>query len=111
MHFVFFLRRVTLKIEQDKLDLFDKYVYSVSDEHSEYIDMLLNLYKGDFQKECFTQALLDEYDNVMDAMEEHEEVTNYDVLYNFKNAFDEVRKVYGEHDIEHYLNLLKNGEF
>lgn len=111
MHFVFFLRRVTLKIEQDKLDLFNKYIDNVSDEHSEYIETLLDLYSGDFKRDSFTQALLDEYDNVMDAMDELNEISNYDVLANFRNALEEVRKVYGEHDIEHYLNLLKNGEF
>lgn len=100
-----------MKIEPDKLDIFEKYVYVISDEHSEYIELLLNLYRGDFQRDCFTKALLDEYDNVMDAMDEYNEDNNYDVLANFRNALEEVRKVYGEHDIEHYLNLLKNGEF
>ena len=100
-----------LKIEQDKLDLFNKYVDTVSDEHSEYIETLLSLYRSDFEKDCFTQALLDEYDNVMDAMDEYNIVSNYDILYKFKNALEEVRKVYGEHDIEHYLNLLKSGDF
>jgi hypothetical protein len=100
---------VTLKIEQDKLDLFNKYVYACSDEHTEYIDLLIRIYEGDFRKDCFTQALLDEYDNVMDIMDEYNEDNNYAVLYNFKNALEEVRKVYGEHDIEHYLTLFKNG--
>lgn len=98
-----------LKIEQDKLDLFNKYVYDCSDEHTEYIDYLIRIYRSDFRKDCFTQALLDEYDNVVDAIEEREEDENFVLLYKFNEIVKKLREIYGEHDIEHYLTLFKNG--
>lgn len=95
-------------IEQDKLDLFEEYTIKCSDEHSEYIEYLVRIYESDFRKDCFTQALLDEYDTVLDIMEERKENENYALLYKFNDVVNKLRAVYGEHDIDYYLNLFKN---